>query len=75
MDDIIEFASKCPKCKMRHTQSFSKEDLRELLKEGALSLYCNQRDEVWPAPEELRGTLSLILAERDARGESTATVL
>jgi hypothetical protein len=75
MDEIIAFAPKCPKCNLNHTQSFTKEDLRELLKENALSLYCTQLDEVWPAPEQIRETLSVILAGYDARGESKTTVL
>jgi hypothetical protein len=57
MDDLIQIAPECPICGAHHTQSFTRGELRELMKLDVVQLYCPQLDKSWPAAAEQRAVL------------------
>ena len=63
MSDIIQIAPECPVRRAHHTQSFTRDELREQLKQQSLELYCPRFDKRWPAGVEQRESL-LASAER-----------
>jgi len=64
MSDITQIAPECPVCRAHDTQSFTREELREQLKQQhSLQLYCPRFDKRWPAGAEQRESL-LASAER-----------
>jgi hypothetical protein len=62
MEKLIEIAPECPVCESRHPQSFTREDLSELLKYESFTLYCPRLDKSWHAPREIRERLAHIAA-------------
>jgi hypothetical protein len=62
MADLIEIAPECPICFTHHPQSFTREDLRELLRYESVTLYCPRSDRTWHATRELRESLAQMLA-------------
>ena len=57
MDDLIQIAPECPVCRAHHTQSFTRDELRELMKQQVVELCCPRFDKRWPAAAEQRETL------------------
>jgi hypothetical protein len=62
MDNIVQIAPECPVCRAHHPQSFTREDLSELLKQETLTLYCPRTDKSWPIGPEQRKSLARTLA-------------
>ena len=62
MNALVEIAPECPKCRVHHTQSFTPEDLSELLKYDAIALYCPRLDKSWRATREQRARLAHMVA-------------
>jgi hypothetical protein len=61
MDVLVQIAPECPVCRAHHTQSFTRDELREQLKQQPLELYCPRFDKRWPvAAEHLEGLLRAI---------------
>jgi hypothetical protein len=59
---LVEIAPECPNCQTHHAQSFTREDLSELLKYESLTLYCPRLDKSWHATREQRERLAHIVA-------------
>jgi hypothetical protein len=62
MSALIQIAPECPNCQGRHTQSFTREDLSELLRYETVALYCPRLDKSWQATREQRQRLAQIAA-------------
>jgi hypothetical protein len=60
--DLIEIESECPICKTRHSQSFTREDLAELLRYESVTLYCPRSEKSWQATREQRESFVRLLA-------------
>jgi len=70
MDDLIQIAPECPVCGAHHTQSFTRGELRELMKQDVVQLYCPHFDKRWPAAAEQRAVLLHAVRAMDQNREA-----
>jgi hypothetical protein len=49
---LLHVTPECPLCHVHHPQSFTKNDLSQLLERGELTLFCPRLEMSWPAPPE-----------------------
>jgi hypothetical protein len=52
MNEFLHVTPECPLCHVHHPQSFTKNDLSQLLERGELTLFCPRLEMSWPAPPE-----------------------
>jgi hypothetical protein len=52
MNELLHITPECPLCHVHHPQSFTKNDLSQLLERGELTLFCPRLEMSWPAPPE-----------------------
>jgi hypothetical protein len=52
MNELLHVTPECPLCHVHHPQSFTKNDLSQLLERGELTLFCPRLEMSWPAPPE-----------------------
>ena len=62
MNALVEIAPECPNCQTHHPQSFTQEDLRELLRYESIVLYCPRLDRSREATREQRARLAHMVA-------------
>ena len=72
MDDLVQIAPECPVCRAHHTQSFTRDELHELVKQNVLELYCLHFDKRWPAAAQQREILLHAVGGAERKPEQAA---
>jgi hypothetical protein len=73
MDGLVQIAPECPVCRAHHTQSFTRDELRERLRQQPLELYCPRFDKRWPAEAMHLEALMRAIGGSARRSDETAT--
>jgi hypothetical protein len=72
MNELVQIAPECPVCRAHHTQNFTRDTLRELVKQHVLELYCPNFDKRWPAAAEQREILLHAVGGDERKPEEAA---
>ena len=75
MNELVQIAPECPVCRAHHTQTFARDELRELVKQKVLELYCPHFDKRWPAAAEQREILLQAAGGAERKREEAAAAV